>query len=132
MIVLAFLHGRKDVLINFWKALANLVHFQPKEVDDHGATRRAGEIAAIAIKPDMVFQPRSLAKAQMLGFGACDDEAVAMKLHARRAKEGVGLKRGCLGDIHAHRQIAVDFSARLAKLDIRLVRIEPLFLRHFQ
>ena len=84
MLVLAFLHGHKDVLVNLWKTLANLVRFQPEEIDHHDATRRASQIAAIAVEPDMVFQSRPPAKAQVLRFGASDDKARSHQLHSAR------------------------------------------------
>ena len=70
------------MLINFRKTVANLVRVQPEQVDDHDAARRAGQIAAVAIMPDMAFQPRPAAKTQMPCFGGRNNKTGSVQDNA--------------------------------------------------
>jgi hypothetical protein len=72
------LHLRQHVLVDLWKTFANVVGLQPKKIDHHDIAWGAGKIAAIAILPYIIFEPRPPTKAQVLGPGGCHDKPFAM------------------------------------------------------
>jgi hypothetical protein len=74
------------MLIDLREALSHPFRVKPKQIDRHDTARLRGQIAAVAIGPDVLFEPSTLAEAEMLSFHGRDDEPGAMQGHASRAE----------------------------------------------
>ena len=119
------------MLIDFWIARPHLLGFEAEEIDDHDVARCAREIAAIAVEADVFFQPGAAAKAEMLGFLGCYDEAGADELHAAIAKSEIRLQFGDARNINTNSQIGIDDSTRLHKRQLWFVRVKIAFRSDF-
>ncbi len=103
-----FVHVVSKVLPNVRVGLAQLGFRQAEHVDHHHPARALGEVAAVEVGTDVAFQARGSTEAQRAGLMRRDDEAGAVKLHARTADAVIGTERQRPIGIGACRQVGVD------------------------
>ncbi|WP_224005508.1 hypothetical protein [Aureimonas sp. SA4125] len=70
-----WLRGSQEMLIDLWKSVSNRVCGKPKGIDHHHAARASGQVSAVAILANMVFQPLPSTETKGDGMFWRDDKA---------------------------------------------------------
>lgn len=131
IIMFAFrLHMIGNPLIDGGEAVAHLGLGQREQVDDHDTARARRKVAAVAIRQDMLFQPRHLPQPQRRRLRRSDDEPGAMQYDPPITEPFICPQRHRGAEIGAHGQVGTDTSARLVQFNQRRVAVEAGFTPH--